>query len=804
MDHITSEYLTEDKYARRTERTIRNQGGGSTDGALAVVNHYFTTMDEIVKRKLSEHKHQIPLGLFTIDSELLSLAGIQGALSSICEGHKLSRTLYIIGSMVEDQVYDKELKEWDTVGHARMVADVTRRYPGIKNRKRRLRSIAHSGGFKWTRWTQSEHARAGKWLVEALVETPAFVLVEEFSHNDRSQKKIDSHIALTEDALEVLEEFVSATIAKSRIWLPMVSQPEPWVSYEQSVDENGPAQLVRTHYAQVSKVITKAIKEERMPGVLKAVNAAQGVPFTINKFIMDVVQKCYDEGIKVEGLPPKEDLPIPERPSIELACFDPNVDHMKAWKRRASDTYQVNASYVGLRMEYQLDMAIAKKFSEGPFWLPMNLDHRGRMYPLPRFHFQRQDYVRAMFQFEKGQVLNGAGVYWLKVHLANCGDFDKVSKKSFDERERWVDRNFCDLMDYAKDPIQYLGWTEADKPFMFLAACKAFSDSHYGFPCHLPIAFDGSCSGLQHLCAMTRDPSGSLVNLTPHEAPQDIYETVAKATRERIEEDRANPLAQVILKGCIDRSKVKRATMTLAYGSEAFGMGNQILEDLMRPLSLKVLEGTLAEHPYGDDGGYRAAIYLAGHVYKAISETVERPVAAMKYLQSIAGAMAHESKPVIWHTPLGFPVVIYKPDIDFSQLRLTLHDRGIKKIVSYTYVRGTLPTINKNKAENAVAPGFVHSLDATHLMMVTNACADEGIELALVHDSFSCLPNHAPRLRKILVDQFYKMYSENDVLADVRKEAIEQLETNKHKVPPVPTYGTLNLSLVKQSKYAFA
>ncbi len=797
MDTLTSETITADKYAKRVERTIRNQGGGSTDGALAIVNSYFESMNEAVLRKLNEHKRKTPPALFSLNPELLCLAGIQGALSCICEDHKLSKTMYTIGSIVEDQVYDKALKEWDTIGHAAMVADVTRRYPGIKHRKRRLRSIAHSKGFKWTRWSQAEHAIAGKWLVEALIETPAFMLVEEFSHNDRSRKKVDNRVALTEEALEVAGAFVQATIAKSRIWLPMDIMPESWVSYEQSVNNNGPAQLVRTHYAQVSKVISKAIKEERMPGVLKAVNAAQGVPFTINKFIMDVVQKCYDEGIKVEGLPPKVDLLIPPRPE------EPTEDQLKAWKRRASDMYQVNASYVGLRMEYQLDMAIAKKFSEGPFWLPMNLDHRGRMYPLPRFHFQRQDYVRAMFQFEKGQVLTKEGFYWLEVHLANCGDFDKVSKKPFDERVAWVDNHWDDILDYSEDPLQYLGWTEADKPFMFLAACKALVLARCGEPCHLPVAFDGSCSGLQHLCAMTRDPSGSLVNLTPSEAPQDIYQMVAIATKDHIMADNDHyPLADTVLENGIDRSKVKRATMTLAYGSEAFGMGNQILEDLMRPLSLKVLEGSLDAHPYGDDGGYRAAIYLAGHVYKAISETVERPVAAMKYLQAIAGAMAHESKPVVWHTPLGFPVVIYKPDIDFGFRTLALHDRGAIMKVSATYVKGALPTINKNKAENAVAPGFVHSMDACHLMMVVNACTDEDIELALVHDSFSCLPNEAPRLREILVDQFYKLY-QNDVLANIRDEAIEQLD-NPSKVPPVPAYGTLDLSLIKESLYAFS
>jgi DNA-directed RNA polymerase len=53
----------------------------------------------------------------------------------------------------------------------------------------------------------------------------------------------------------------------------------------------------------------------------------------------------------------------------------------------------------------------------------------------------------------------------------------------------------------------------------------------------LPVSFDGSCSGLQHLSAMTRAEEGSLVNLTPSELPQDIYESVAVLVKEWIELD---------------------------------------------------------------------------------------------------------------------------------------------------------------------------------------------------------------------------------------------------------------------------
>uniref|UniRef100_UPI002FBEC18E DNA-directed RNA polymerase n=1 Tax=Escherichia coli TaxID=562 RepID=UPI002FBEC18E len=58
---------------------------------------------------------------------------------------------------------------------------------------------------------------------------------------------------------------------------------------------------------------------------------------------------------------------------------------------------------------------------------------------------------------------------------------------------------------------------------------------HHGlsYNCSLPLAFDGSCSGIQHFSAMLRDEVGGLaVNLLPSETVQDIYGIVAKKVNE--------------------------------------------------------------------------------------------------------------------------------------------------------------------------------------------------------------------------------------------------------------------------------
>ena len=111
--------------------------------------------------------------------------------------------------------------------------------------------------------------------------------------------------------------------------------------------------------------------------------------------------------------------------------------------------------------------------------------------------------------FADGEPIGEEGLYWLKVHVANCGDFEgadfiKVSKRPFAERVHWVEENLEKIKSTADEPLRELWWTKADKPFQFLAACFELSSAlaqGLAFESRLPISFDG----LQRLAASERD-----------------------------------------------------------------------------------------------------------------------------------------------------------------------------------------------------------------------------------------------------------------------------------------------------------
>src|SRR5262245_60806105 len=69
--------------------------------------------------------------------------------------------------------------------------------------------------------------------------------------------------------------------------------------------------------------------------------------------------------------------------------------------------------------------------------------------------------------------------------------------------------------------------------------------------------------------------------------------------------------------------------------------------------------------------------------------------------------------------------------------------------------------------------------DAGHLMMVVNAAAAEGTtNIVTLHDSFGCLASQAKRCRRIIREQFARMYEENDVLPQILDRAKDDLKRN--------------------------
>ena len=802
-----------EKLDARDERAAKNAGHGATTAGKALSQTYIDKLIPVVAERIlsvrsDERVFPLMRILRLLDPAVVAFVCLRGGLTSVGANDPLRSTCMGLGKMLSTECWAADLTQSNQKLAHRISKAVKAKHGNLKYRRTAAEHMARKAGYTVQHWTRTEMLDAGKWCVEVLVNG----LPEIFELVDR-----ETRLGITDKGIALAEAAVAEAVNRSPVYQPRTELVAPWVAFTTPLLEGVvETKLLRTRYNDTISAAKHAIKTGQMQPALDAVNALQSVPFRINTWIMDVINAVYEADIRVEGLPMLNGLP--EMPSITDEAFKALTPAEREVRlKEASGLKQFNRQNKGDKVAFREDMETAKRLAAyDSFVTPMNMDWRGRVYGIPHFNFQREDRVRAMFLFANGAPIGERGIYWLKVHVANCAAYDKIDKKPIEERVQWVDANLETITAVVADPLgtnaTFAGasWRDADSPFLFLAAARELiSAISVGttYVCSLPLAFDGSCSGLQHLAAMTRAVEGEYVNLTNNEIPADVYQLVADIAHKSIEADTEYP---ELRKQCLDfgvtRSLVKRNTMTFAYSSKVYGMSLQHMEDTMEPLRLKVLKKELEVHPFGDDEGYAASKYLAKHIHAAIVKLVELPAEAMGFMQTLARVLAHEGKPLRWVTPAGIPWINRYHEPETKVVKLWLDDHGVKVRASVTLATGEKKEIAKDKAASGVSPNFVHACDASHLLLTVNASVAEGIgDIATVHDSFGCLPCHADRFNAIIREQFRDMYTKHDVLAELLASAKADLtEASHHKLPELPAKGDLDLEEVLSATYAFA
>ncbi len=597
------------------------------------------------------------------------------------------------------------------------------------------------------------------------------------------------------DLLEKTDDILQFTRPQA---LPMVIPPLDW-----STELNGGYHYgLRGKYGLVRKSTGMRARRADMPFVYEGLNTIQAVAWRVNEEILRVVLDLRSTGSRLGGLPDPEPNPLPERPDWMLRRLPKNQHteeqqaELREWKKRAAAIKEANNLRASKLIEWLTAISIAKQFSEFPaIWFPHSLDFRGRTYPIcSGLQPQGSDLQRGLLTFANSKPLGADGAFWLAVHGANTlGEYDgiKFSKQSFDQRVQWIRANSKRICEAASDPEQFDWWSDADEPFQFLAFCiewRKYMDcaddgERVAFRSSLPIGQDGTCNGLQHFAALLRDSKGArAVNLQPEPVPRDVYDEIHKAVRAALAKDAASGVAEGkwwLESGHLTRSLFKRPTMTFAYGSKTFGMSRQLQESLLN-------EDIPPDYFH----------YLAKKIWAALELSVISAFNAMKWLADCASALAPVAKVVEWTVPItGFPVrqeywntkrSMVKTVIDGSAIRLSLYEDT------------KTPMLSKHK--NAIAPNFIHSLDAAALMMTVVRASTEGVEaFGMVHDCYSTHACDVPLLASATREAFIALYDGVDV--------VDQLHKEFSLVAPVPTpppKGDLDIQVVRDSRYFFS
>eukprot|EP00461_Guttulinopsis_vulgaris_P002282 UN02283 len=152
----------------------------------------------------------------------------------------------------------------------------------------------------------------------------------------------------------------------------------------------------------------------------------------------------------------------------------------------------------------------------------------------------------------------------------------------------------------------------------------------------------------------------------------------------------------------------------------------------------------------------------------------------------------HE-QPVSWITPLELPVVQHYRLISKFQVKT------LNQTVTLHHDNDTLP-VSPQRQRAAFPPNFVHSLDATHMMLTSMQCAKHGLVFSSVHDSYWTHPGDVDKMNALLRDQFITLYSQ-PILEDLRESFVLRYPTAEF--PPLPERGDLDLEEVRKSSYFF-
>ncbi|KPM35443.1 DNA-directed RNA polymerase, mitochondrial [Neonectria ditissima] len=649
-----------------------------------------------------------------------------------------------------------------------------------------------------------------------------------FSHmmSPRKGKKLGV-LVLNADLVERMKrEPVGDFLAKH---LPMVAEPKPWKRMYEGGFLESKAPLVRVKPGDdEQKLYTKAaIQRGDMNQIFKGLDVLGKTPWRINRDVLGVMMEAWNTGETVANMPPLHpNLEVPPEPD---SSEDPLI--RRRWIREVKSVENERAALHSQRCYMNLQLEIARAFRNQTIYFPHNVDYRGRAYPIPTYlNHMGADHTRAILKFAKGKELGTNGLKWLKIHLANVYGFDKAS---FDEREAFATDNLTNIVDSATNPLNGAKWwLKAEDPWQCLAACFELAAAHKlddptKFVSQLPVHQDGTCNGLQHYAALGGDTWGAQqVNLMPGDRPADVYSAVANLVRESIAKDAAanNRIAHIVADK-ITRKVVKQTVMTNVYGVTFSGAKAQVCKqiDSLYPDLAKesgvphlLLATYIAKHIFtalgtmfrgahdiqywlGEIGGRvcraltPSQLQQIANTYEGENASANSPAVSPTETEMAEVELTKTGKPkksktakapkvsktpkmnlsledltqqfrstVVWTTPLRMPVAQPYRKPNFKEVRTCLQS------VAYT-VTDTTDPVNRRKQLQGFPPNFIHSLDASHMLLSALQCNELGLDFAAVHDSFWTHAADVDVMNGVIRDSFIRIHEE-DVVGRLAKE----------------------------------
>ena len=619
------------------------------------------------------------------------------------------------------------------------------------------------------------------------------------------------------------------------VMMPYLTEPPGWTGWWAEYDDRLRKPFVRNDWRPKTREMMQATFEAAKPP------ATASGPFAELADLKYSLPFAHADGVNaLQRVPLRINQAIPplvERFAVELMGYKGKV--LEAYGRllsgnpRKDDERLVDEARTANERTVRADLDDAKWIDDRRFFLTYNCDRRGRVFSIPHLSYLREDHVRGLLLFANGEPLGHHGLQWLEIHWANCEG--STDKDSWPERLNWARANRDKISSIAADPpgtFEY--WRKAEDPFAFVAACLELDQAYQnptGFVTHLPIGFDGTANGIQHLALLARDEEAAeLVNLTgidvgsvryPSEAE---YRSIPEPGHRAIRFRQAGEAFVAALAAKdneqprdVYKEVSRRVLAALRTKDDAI---SQAWYEYLHPLSetklRKLFKGAVVIYPYsGTDAGMAdkildahadmfknyelqrtAALHLAKLTRKMCDEVLPGPARIMNYIRDLADHRRQQGRFLEWRSPTGFWI---GNDYQFSSVKeVVLPVDGIR--VKYSVADGANGKINVTKTLDASSPNFIHSLDAAHLVRVVLAANSAGIkDLLTAHDKFRRLAPNSQRLVQIIHREMILLYTVGDPLADLRRANMDDPNNL-----PLPKRGNLDIYGLQNGEYSFA
>lgn len=863
-------------------RAMQNKRSSDTSFGSALLRKNLKTVSDALDVKLSKirageagHRRSSLRLIKDMESEVIAYIALKHVINHFSKtgvSFTLNNIGKIVGKALEDEAmavkfatyakkqYDMALKKIkDRFEAGRTVAKDYRTLSKFMNKvSQGYFGMSPNADVAWESWSASDAANVGIQVVTIVAESSGLIQINK---RVTDTGKYMYHVSLTDGLIQWIKDYASKSGLMSPVCLPTVIPPKPYTTpfdggYHSSLIRR--YNLIKTNDRKYLKSLNTEKVIAQMKPVYNAVNTAASTAWRINTQVLDVMADLWRRNVNVDCLPMQEDIPLPVCPKCgrpirqedkRHECFDDPAVY-RLWANEAKEVYARNQAEKSKALIVHRLLWIAEMYrNDKAIYFPYQLDFRGRIYALPQFlNPQGSDLSKGLLTFAEGKPLGTQeAADWLAIHVANTYGKDKLS---FRDRIQWTKDNTEMILSVASAPLDTLHlWTGTDSPFCFLAACfewQGYMNDGLSYVSHIPVAQDGTCSGLQHYSAMLRDRTGGeAVNLTPADKPSDIYGIVASQVKAHLEAitvsdfEEYEMAQQWLNSGLLNRKLTKRAVMTLPYGVTFQSAKNYIVERMTEARDKEHMSLPWASHittieefnAMVEKEGMAAALkannplgmagsWIAKHVWTAISEVIESAPTAMAWLKTMARAVVDAGKPVVWTAPSGLIVqqkytqqkertvktslagnVIFRTGTDGRNLSTeTAEDVRVE----FTILEDT-DEIDKLKQASGVAPNFVHSMDASALVFAVNMSRDKyGISsFALIHDSFGTHAADSANLAKATRDSFIDMYETHDVIAEFEAQ-VRSVVSADRELPESPQRGELDLNAVRESLYFFS